>query len=77
VTRLASFGKNQGDLPGAPRTGNDLKTASITVPQIAKGKLVEIGQRLGRGRDWAEAEKDGLGFLRQNGVMPAPQHLRG
>jgi predicted ester cyclase len=25
VTRLTSFGKNQGDLPGAPRTGNDLE----------------------------------------------------
>lgn len=25
VTRLTSVGKHEGDLPGAPRTGNDLK----------------------------------------------------
>ena len=27
VTRLTSIGKHQGDLPGAPRTGNDMKVA--------------------------------------------------
>src|SRR4029077_12292618 len=41
VTRLTSFGKHQGDLPGAPRTGNELKMTSITIHRIVKGRLVE------------------------------------
>lgn len=64
VTRLTSYGKHEGDLPGAPRTGNDLKMTSITIHRIADGRLVE---------KWAE--KDVLGFLIQIGVMPPPgQH---
>ncbi|MGC1684763.1 MAG: ester cyclase [Candidatus Acidiferrales bacterium] len=63
VTRLTSFGKHEGDLPGAPRTGKDLKMTSITIHRIAGGKLVE---------KWAE--KDVLGFLQQIGVMPSPGH---
>ena len=59
VTRLTSFGKHDGDLPGAPRTGNDMKMTSITIHRIADGKLAE---------KWAE--KDVLGFLQQIGVMP-------
>jgi predicted ester cyclase len=59
VTRLTSYGKHDGDLPGAPRTGNDLKMTSITIHRIADGKLVE---------KWAE--KDMIGFLKQIGVMP-------
>jgi predicted ester cyclase len=31
----------EGDLPGAPRTGNDLKMTSITIHRIENGKLVE------------------------------------
>ena len=63
VTRLTSFGKHEGDLPGAPRTGNDMKMTSITIHRIANGQLVE---------KWAE--KDVLGFLQQIGVMPARGH---
>src|SRR6185295_9510188 len=64
VTRLTSFGKHEGDLPGAPRTGHDLKMTSITIHRIANGKLVE---------KWSE--KDVLGFLIQIGVMQPPgQH---
>jgi predicted ester cyclase len=59
VTRLTSIGKHEGDLPGAPRTGNDLKMTSITIHRIANGKLVE---------KWSE--KDVMGFLQQIGVMP-------
>jgi steroid delta-isomerase-like uncharacterized protein len=59
VTRMTSYGKHEGDLPGAPRTGNDLKMTSITIHRIANGKLVE---------KWSE--KDVLGFLKQIGVMP-------
>ena len=59
VTRLTSIGKHEGDLPGAPRTGNDLAMTSITIHRIANGKLVE---------KWSE--KDVIGFLQQIGVMP-------
>jgi predicted ester cyclase len=59
VTRLSSYGKHEGDLPGAPRTGNDLMMTSITIHRIANGKLAE---------KWAE--KDVIGFLKQIGVMP-------
>ena len=62
VTRITSFGKHEGDLPGTPRTGNDLKMTSITIHRIANGKLVE---------KWAE--KDVLGFLQQIGAMPTPR----
>jgi predicted ester cyclase len=66
VTRLTSFGKHEGDLPGAPRTGNDLKMTFITIHRVANGKLVE---------KWAE--KDVLGLLQQIGVMPPPKQVRG
>jgi predicted ester cyclase len=59
VTRLTSYGKHEGDLPGAPRTGNDLRMTSITIHRLADGKLIE---------KWAE--KDLIGFLKQIGVMP-------
>ena len=59
VTRLTSIGKHEGDLPGAPKTGNDMKMTSITIHRIANGKLVE---------KWSE--KDVMGFLQQIGVMP-------
>jgi predicted ester cyclase len=60
VTRLTSIGKHTGDLPGAPRTGNDMKMTSITIHRIANGKLVE---------KWSE--KDMISLLTQLGVMPA------
>jgi predicted ester cyclase len=59
VTRLTSYGKHQGDLPGAPRTGNDMRMTSITIHRIANGKLVE---------KWSE--KDVISLLKQIGVMP-------
>jgi predicted ester cyclase len=60
VTRLTSYGKHEGDLPGAPRTGNDMKMTSITIHRIANGKLAE---------KWSE--KDVISLLTQIGVMPA------
>lgn len=63
VTRLTSFGKHEGDLPGAPRTGNDLEMTSITIHRIANGKLVE---------KWSE--KDVIRLLQQIGMMPSPTH---
>ena len=62
VTRLTAFGKHERDLPGAPRTGNDLKMTSITIHRIADGRLAE---------KWAG--KDVVGFLQQIGVMRAPE----
>ena len=50
-----------GDLPGAPRTGNDMEMTSITIHRIADGKLAE---------KWSE--KDMIRLLRQIGVMPLP-----
>lgn len=61
VTRLTAIGKHTGDLPGAPRTGNDLKMTSITIHRIVNGQLAE---------KWSE--KDVMGFLRQIGVMRPP-----
>src|SRR4029077_19560037 len=65
VTRLTSYGKHEHDLPGAPRTGNDLKMTSITIHRIAEGNLAE---------KWAE--KDVISFLVQIGKMkpPGQQH---
>ena len=63
VTRLTSFGKHEGDLPGAPRTGNELKMTSITIHRIENGRLAE---------KWAE--KDVVTFLTQIGVMRLPSH---
>jgi predicted ester cyclase len=63
VTRLTSSGKHEGDLPGAPRTGNDLKMTSITIHRIANGKLVE---------KWSA--KDELALLQQIGVLPQMPH---
>ncbi len=61
VTRLTAYGKHEGDLPGIPRTGNDLRMTSITIHRIVNGKLVE---------KWSE--KDVLGFLSQVGVILPP-----
>jgi predicted ester cyclase len=62
VTRLTSYGKHEGDLPGAPATGNEMKMTSITIHRIANGKLVE---------KWAE--KDMIALLTQIGVMKHPR----
>ncbi|MGZ3860603.1 MAG: ester cyclase [Flavisolibacter sp.] len=61
ITRLTSCGKHEGDLPGAPRTGNEMKMTSITIHRIENGKLVE---------KWAE--KDMISLLTQLGIMQPP-----
>jgi len=61
VTRLTAYGRHEGDLPGAPRTGNNLKMTSITIHRVANGRLVE---------KWSE--KDVIGFLTQIGVINPP-----
>jgi steroid delta-isomerase-like uncharacterized protein len=59
VTRMTAFGAHEGDLPGAPRTGNKLEVTAIVIHRIENGKLAE---------KWSN--KDVLGFLQQLGVIP-------
>jgi predicted ester cyclase len=61
VTRLTSTGRHEGDLPGAPRTGNEITMTSITIHRIANGKLVE---------KWAET--DVISLLVAIGQMEPP-----
>jgi predicted ester cyclase len=63
VTRLTSTDRHEGDLPGAPRTGNKMKVTSITIHRIVNGKLVE---------EWSE--KNMIGLLQQIGIMPPMSH---
>src|SRR5438128_8225166 len=41
VTRLTAYGRHEGDLPGAPRTGNDLKMTAVVIHRIENARLVE------------------------------------
>ncbi len=66
VTRLTAYGRHEGDLPGAPRTGNDLKMTSVTIHRIENGRLAE---------KWSD--KDALGFLQQVGVLAPPGRPNG
>lgn len=63
VTRLTSVGRHEGDLPGAPRTGNEMKVTSITIHRIANGRLVE---------KWSE--KNMIALLQGIGLMPPTPH---
>jgi steroid delta-isomerase-like uncharacterized protein len=59
VTRMTAYGKHEGDLPGIPATGNDLRMTATVTHRIEDGKLAE---------KWSD--KDVLGFLQQLGVIP-------
>jgi steroid delta-isomerase-like uncharacterized protein len=59
VTRLTAYGKHEGDLPGIPRTGNEMKMTAVAIHRIADGKLAE---------KWSD--KDVLGMLQQLDVIP-------
>ena len=59
VTRMTAYGKHEGDLPGIPATGNDLRMTATVTHRIADGRLAE---------KWSD--KDVLGFLQQLGVIP-------
>jgi steroid delta-isomerase-like uncharacterized protein len=61
VTRLTCLGKHEGDLPGVPKTGKDLKMTSITIHRIENGQLAE---------KWSE--KDMIPFLKALGLIPDP-----
>src|SRR2546423_230998 len=41
VTRMTAIGTHEGDLLGAPRTGNRLEMTAITIHRVEEGKLVE------------------------------------
>jgi predicted ester cyclase len=59
VTRMTAYGKQEGDLPGIPATGNDMEMTATVIHRIADGKLVE---------KWSN--KDVLRMLQQLGVIP-------
>lgn len=62
VTRLRAIGRHEGDLPGIPRTGNELNVTATVIHRLANGKLAE---------HWSD--KDALGFLKQVGAIPPLQ----
>jgi steroid delta-isomerase-like uncharacterized protein len=59
VTRMTAVGKHEGDLPGAPATGNDMRMTATVIHRIADGKLVE---------KWSD--KDMLALVQQLGIIP-------
>ena len=59
VTRLTCYGKQEGDLPGIPATGNDMEMTATVIHRIAGGRLVE---------KWSD--KDVLRMLQQLEVIP-------
>jgi predicted ester cyclase len=62
VTRLTAYGKHEGDLPGIPRTGNEMEMTAVVIHRIENGKLAE---------KWSD--KDVLRMLQQLEVIPAMQ----
>jgi predicted ester cyclase len=59
VTRLTAYGRHEGDLPGIPRTGNELRMTGTVIHRIENGRLAE---------KWSD--KDVLAFLQQLEVLP-------
>jgi steroid delta-isomerase-like uncharacterized protein len=62
VTRLTAYGKHEGDLPGIPATGADLRMTAVAVHRVESGRLAE---------HWSNTDE--LGLLQQLGVIPAPE----
>ena len=60
VTRVTSYGRHEGDLPGIPRTGNDMEMTATVIHRIADGQLAE---------KWSD--KDVLRMLQQLRGHPA------
>jgi len=59
VTRLTAYGRHNGDLPGIPRTGNDMEMTATVIHRIADGRLVE---------KWSDKQE--LRMLQQLEVIP-------
>ena len=60
VTRVTSYGRHEGDLPGIPRRGNDMEMTATVIHRIADGQLAE---------KWSD--KDVLRMLQQLRGHPA------
>ena len=58
VTRLRALGTHEGDLPGVPRTGNELNVTATVVHRIENGRIAE---------KWSD--RDEAGLLEQLGVI--------
>ena len=63
VTRLTAYGTHEGDLPIAPRTGNEMKMTATVIHRVADGRLVE---------KWSN--KDELALLQQLEIIPRMDH---
>jgi predicted ester cyclase len=61
VTRLTARGVQEGDLPGIPRTGNQMEMTAVVIHRIENGRLAE---------KWSE--KDLLRLLQELDVVPTP-----
>jgi steroid delta-isomerase-like uncharacterized protein len=61
VTRFEFTGTHQGEFVGIPGTGKQFSITGIDIVRITDGKLMER---------WENA--DGLGWMRQLGVIPSP-----
>ena len=59
VTRWMAKGTHHGELTGIPPTGKPVKVTGIVISRLVSGKIVE---------EWDQM--DGLGVLRQLGIVP-------
>jgi steroid delta-isomerase-like uncharacterized protein len=60
VTRWASTGTHEGDLPGLPASHNKVTVTGIAIDRLENGKIVE-----------AWGNWDTLGMMQQIGAVPA------
>jgi predicted ester cyclase len=65
VTRFTIDGTHKGELMGIPATGKNFKVSGISIILFEQGKAVE---------EWIE--EDGLGLMRQLGVVKSRQLVR-
>ncbi len=62
AVRFVAEGTNTGEANGLPATGKRIRIAGMTLLRIVNGKIME---------EWPSFDQ--LDFLRQLGLMPAPQ----
>lgn len=60
TTRFVINATHEGDLMGIPGTGKKIEVSGISIIRLEHGKIVE---------EWIE--EDGLGLMRQLGILPA------
>ena len=66
VTRWTARGTHQGELFGAPPSGNRVEITGITVDRFSGGKFAE---------SWTNY--DALGLMQQIGAVPSPEGGQG